>query len=302
MVEGRHLPTRSPLPARFRLFRTARHHLLPRLTVLLLLIFALGLLFLHIAGVAWPARLGNNLRDLASPFLTALMRPVDAVYQIGENTRELVDLRRDNQRLLEENESLRNWQSKATQLDIENQQLRQMLHVLPEPTATYRTARVIGEYGSSFSRSLMLNAGLKEGLSKGDTVLYRGALVGRIQDISARSARVLLLTDINSHLPVLLADSKEQAVLAGDNSPVPKLLYLDPKSTVKVGDRVVTSGRGGGVPPGLEIGVVSHVFGENISVKLTEDNQRLTYVTVVNYNLAPAIIPILNPHRGKQEK
>ena len=62
---------------------------------------------------------------------------------------------------------------------------------------------------------------------------------------------MLLITDLNSRIPVTIDGSKTNAVLAGDNSERPRLIYLSAQDTVKVGDRIVTTGEGGVFPPGL---------------------------------------------------
>src|SRR3546814_13615807 len=74
-----------------------------------------------------------------------------------------------------------------------------------------------------------------------------------------RSARILLINDLNSRIPVLVEPSRERAVLAGDNSSRPRLVYLDVSAEIGTGDRVVTSGQGGVVPPGIPVGIGSTI-------------------------------------------
>ena len=84
-------------------------------------------------------------------------------------------------------------------------------------------------------------------------------LVGRVIEVGRRSARVLLLTDFNSRVPVMVEPSRDQAILAGDNSREPGLIFLPLNPRMAVGQRVVTSGRGGVLPPGLAVGMVSAI-------------------------------------------
>jgi rod shape-determining protein MreC len=70
-----------------------------------------------------------------------------------------------------------------------------------------------------------------------------------VTEVGDRSARVLLITDLNSRIPVVIESSRDQAILAGDNSDRPRLDYLRPNARVTPGDRVVTSGLGRHLPP-----------------------------------------------------
>jgi rod shape-determining protein MreC len=75
-------------------------------------------------------------------------------------------------------------------------------------------------------------------------------LFGRVYEVGARSSRILLITDLNSHVPVIIERSRQRAILVGDNSENPLLWYLDPVGPLSVGDRIVTSGEGACFLPG----------------------------------------------------
>ena len=99
------------------------------------------------------------------------------------------------------------------------------------------------------------------------------------------SARVLLLTDLNSRVPVLVGSNRDRAVLVGDNSAQPDIVYLEDDATVLLGDYVVTSGHGGVFPPGLPVGVVSRVADGIIEVNPFVDWEHLEVVRLVDYAL-----------------
>jgi rod shape-determining protein MreC len=117
--------------------------------------------------------------------------------------------------------------------------------------------------------------------------------------VGLRSARFLLLTDINSHLPVMLEGSRAKAILTGDNSDRPRLNYLSPSSNASPGDRVVTSGHGGVFPPGMPIGVISSVQDGIARVEPFVHRHQLEYVTVVDYGLA-GILPSDTVAEGRE--
>jgi rod shape-determining protein MreC len=111
-----------------------------------------------------------------------------------------------------------------------------------------------------------------------------------VVDVGEWSSRVLLITDINSRIPVLLETSRYRAVLAGDNSDRPRLAYVQPDTPVAIGDRVVTSGTGGMFPAGLPIGVVASVEDRVIRVAPLAALDRVEHVRLVDFGLAGGIV------------
>jgi rod shape-determining protein MreC len=131
-------------------------------------------------------------------------------------------------------------------------------------------------------------------------------LVGRVTEVGDRAARVLLVTDLNSRVPVAVDGSRERAVLAGDNSDRPRLLYLPARTTVKVGDRLVSSGNGGIFPPGLPVGEVAAIEDGIVRVEPYAELSRLDYLRIVNYGLSgvlpqPVMPRAVKAPRGNRE-
>ena len=92
-------------------------------------------------------------------------------------------------------------------------------------------------------------------------------LVGRVVETGVKSANVLLLTDLNSRIPVIVGEQAKRGILAGDNTDITHLDLLSGTTGIEVGMRVATSGHGGKLPPGVPIGRVSIVDGERIAVQ-----------------------------------
>jgi rod shape-determining protein MreC len=147
------------------------------------------------------------------------------------------------------------------------------------------SAQVIGNSGGAFVRNVLVNAGSRDGVARGQAAVTGEGLVGRVAEVGERAARILLLNDLNSRIPVILESSRDRAVLAGDNSDEPRLLYLAATAKVKVGDRIVTGGAGGVFPPGLPVGVVAAVDGASVRVEPYAELPRLDYVRIVDFGL-----------------
>lgn len=242
------------------------------------------------ADVAVVERTRTLLIDITSPILDALSRPAAAVSNSVAAVRDLFNLRAENQRLAAENQRLMHWQTVATRLEGENAVLHQQLNFIPEPDPSFITARVIGDVGGSFGHSMLLAAGAQDGVRKGQAVLSGEVLVGYIGQVGDRSSRLLLLTDINAHLPVLLESTHTRAILSGDNMDMPRLDYLAGNANIQLGDRVVTSSSGAAFPPGLPIGTIAGNSDGTYRVEPFVHRSQLEFVAIVDYGLG-GILP-----------
>jgi len=278
--------------------RLASLKLLAQRFAFLSLIFAsFGLMILGKADTSLVERVRLGVSDAAAPILEIVFRPATAIADAVNAVRELGSLRADNDRLREENARLMHWQTVARHLDTENMALRTQLNFIPDPDPSFITTRVIGDTGGAFVHSMLINSGTKDGVRKGQAVIAGEVMVGRIAEVGERSARVLLLTDINSHLPVMIEGNRAKAIMTGDNSDRPRLNYLSPNSNAAPGDRVVTSGHGGVFPPGMPIGIISSVQDGIVRIEPFVHRHQLEYVTVVDYGLA-GILPSDNASEG----
>jgi len=104
--------------------------------------------------------------------------------------------------------------------------------------------------------------------------------------VGSRSSRVLLLTDINAKIPVLIDPTRTRAIMAGTNKAQPKLTWLPPGAVVSVGDSIVTSGHAGVFPPGLRVGQVVAVGEGGLVVQPYADLSRLEYVRLLNFGMS----------------
>lgn len=223
--------------------------------------------------------------DTLSPVFAVLSRPAAAISDAAAEVRAYFHLREDHARLEEEVRRLEAWQEVARRLDAENSSLRSLLNFVPEPQARFNTGRVIADSGGAFVRNVLVSVGSDQGVAKGQVAMTGDGLVGRVSDVADHTARVLLITDLNSHVPVVIEGSHERAVLAGDNTAFPRLIYLAQNAQIAVGDRVLTSGNGGGFPAGLPVGTVSAIGEHGAQVQPFADWSHLDYVRIVDYGM-----------------
>jgi len=257
-----------------------------RFAFLLLIFAAFGMMLLGKAENVMMERLRAGVVDVVAPILDIASHPAATVSDWIENVRQLVDLRGENQRLRAQNAHLLKWQVAARNLAAENVAFKKLLRFAPQPRSQYATARVIAASGGVFVRSVLVNAGKRDGLAKGQAVITGDGLAGRIVSVGVGSARVLLITDLNSRIPVLFEGSRRRAILAGDNSDTPRLVFLKRRGRVTPGERILTSGHGGVFPPGIPIGVVSSAHdGGNRVLPFVRDDL-LEFVRIVDFHPA----------------
>jgi rod shape-determining protein MreC len=267
----------------------ARRAMIERITFPLLVLLSGVMIVLGKADQVVLESLKNSVMDAAAPALDMLSRPSGLVDTAVGRARDFLTVYQENARLAEENERLLGWQQAALKLASENAQLRDLLRVAPEPATSYVTARVIANSGGAYARSVIVNAGRENGVVRGEAAVTGEGLVGRVSEVGSRAARILLITDLNSRVPVIAEGSRQRAVLAGDNSEHPSLRYLEAGAAVRIGDRIVTSGQGGVFPPGLPVGVVAVFNGELARVELFVELSRVDYLRLVDYGLADAL-------------
>lgn len=256
------------------------------------LIFMLAATLLLTVSFVRPGVFGgirSSVSDVMTPALIVLSEPFRQVSAFGQGVSGLSELRAENAQLKAENARLREWYQTALMLESENQSLHALLNVKPDPLHRFITARVIADSGNAFVKSAIVAAGENDGVLKGQAVLSGDGLAGRIIESGQTSSRILLLTDVNSRLPVLVEGSRQKAILAGMNTDLPALKYLPVDADIKEGMRIVTSGNGGMFIPGLPVGTVVMKDGAPY-VKPYADISRLTHVRIVDYPEDPNLI------------
>jgi rod shape-determining protein MreC len=237
----------------------------------------------------------SRTADAAAPLLGAIQRPVATIRDSIANSQGLFDLAHENAMLRAENARLQEWHAAALKLEAQNEVLRAMANLAPATAPVLKTEPIIGEPGGLYVRSILIAGGAHDGLSRGQAAMVGPGLVGRITELGAVSARVLLITDLNSRVPVILEGTRTHAILAGDNSSRPYLLYLPKAASVNIGDRVVTAGHDGVFPTGLAIGKIVSIENGEIRVEPIADLERLEYVSVVDSVSASALTPEAAP-------
>ena len=137
----------------------------------------------------------GTLLELGAESTALLKETFGALSELGAFKNELVRLQR-------ENNELKKWKYIAGSLNSQNIALRDLYNFVPLPTVKTITGRIISYSGGAFTRSILINVGSKSGARQGQAVMSSFALVGILVEVGDEYSRVLLITDLNSQIPV----------------------------------------------------------------------------------------------------
>ncbi len=263
-----------------------------RLPFAIFIAVSLGLLIFSKIYPTLNDQVQGALIDVAAPVVDVLGEPVTAIRGFGTVVADTLNGAKKVETLRAENERLRRWRDVAMRLDGENAQLRALMRVSDEMQIPSISTRVVSDPGGPFVRAILLDAGVSRGVGKFQPVMDKAGVVGRIVTVGRQSSRALLLTDLNSRIPVFIRRTGDRGILVGDNSDRPKLAYLPMQSSARIDDEVFTSGDGGIFPAKLPVGVVDYVDGPTVRVRLAADLSRLDFVNVMAY------VPLEKPEQS----
>lgn len=228
------------------------------------------------------ASVRNGLDDLIAPVMHAVGAPVRGVRNLISDKRALFVAFEENKELRAENDGLREWQGVAQALKAENEQLRKLAGYAPVEDVKYVSAQVIAQSPDAYTGTLMIDAGSAQGLKSLQPVIDAYGLVGRVVEVGERTARVLLLSDTSSHVPVVTADSRVRAILAGTGDELLRMTFVvGEESSVKLGESVMTTSEGGLIPESVVIGTVFRRDSGGLLIKPLRPLARSEYVRIM---------------------
>lgn len=230
-----------------------------------------------------------------------LSAPVRWVGGVSGAARDYLLAGAEVSRLRAELVAARSWRDQAIALRDENARYRALLGVGTDPPLPKVFARTVLDARGPFANTRIADVGAARGVSEGNPVLSDRGLVGRVTGVARDACRILLLTDVDSRTPVLIARTNGRAILTGDGGVNPKLNYLRTHDALREGDRVLTSGDGGVLPRGLPVGVVVKGFDTGWRVELDSDASPIDFVQIMLFRdfsqltppaaLAPTTLP-----------
>ena len=162
-------------------------------------------------------------------------------------------------------------------------QYEDLLNLTADQEYDFITSRIVANFSNKFIGTILIKSDETEKLFIDMPAAGPNGILGRVTSLDNKVARVLLLNNINSRLPVSISEDAHQGIMIGQGQNNPIIEYVREYKNIKVGDLVTTSGKGGIFPPYLVVGQVTRINGERIEVELTEDVSQLTHILLLNY-------------------
>ena len=252
-----------------------------RLVHVALIALSFSLMFIGKADLVAMRDLRMSSNDFLAPVIDFVSVPIRGIETMAEGIRTVASLRAENVRLQAENDLLQRWRRRAEILESENQQLRSVTGTVSDENRSLITARAVTAPGGSFAHTILIAIGNESGIAAGDPVVTSNGLVGIVYEVGRAYARVLMISDINARIPVMLASSSWPGLTIGRNGEYLELAFLPAEARPEVGELVLTSGHGGILPAGLAVGRVDRVDGDNIRVRPAVEFRNLGYVSIL---------------------
>ena len=146
-------------------------------------------------------------------------------------------------------------------------------------------SRVLIDKDGKFLKSIILNKGSKNGVKKGMVVLEKNYLVGQVIEVNYTTARAILISDLNSNIPVVIEPGSYQSILSGTGKDYGKIKYS--KDEVEFDDNAIvyTSGSGGNFRAGLPVGKINNEI-DKLGVQFFSDLSQLSYVKIQSIDVS----------------
>jgi rod shape-determining protein MreC len=262
-----------------------------QLPLIIVIALAVVLVLLGKAQGGLFDRARAHITDMMAPVLEKVRAPVAGFDRFVGSIGEIFSVYEQNLKLKEENARLRQWRNVAIVLQGRVTRYQTLLHAVPDPQMNRVLARVIGRASRPFLQTMILDAGRDHHALPGQAVMDARGMIGRIYLTGSRTSWVILLTDLNSRIPVTIAPGNVQAIMTGDNSALPSLDMVSHTVTLHAGDQVTSSGDGGLLPAGLPIGTVTPDGSGGWRVALLADSGASQDVEILNFSKPPEALP-----------
>ncbi len=230
-------------------------------------------LFLSVYILSAAAR-GQLKNEPLSALLMWILRPLQIAAQgtvswiggLQENYDTIAGFRAENERLRRRVENLEVERHKLLEAQATNDRLKRLLDFRAELPDKAITASIIANSPTSWFRSCLLDKGSADGVRKGMAVVTPLGVVGQVVSVTPRSAKVLLLTDPNSGIDVLVQRTRARGIVSGSLENGIVLKYVKRSEDIQEGDRLITSGIDGVFPKGLWVGTVIKVVKQHVGL------------------------------------
>ena len=250
-----------------------------RFSLFVLVILSVVLIFVETIETRPLNKVRSFVKDVVYRGATIVSFPLKSVNNFTDFLENHLNLYSNYNELIKENNELKNNISKQDFLELENTQLRKLVDEQIESSSNLVSARIMIDKQSPYLNSFVINIGSNKSIKNGMAVLDGKNFIGRIVDVNFFSSRVLLVSDLNSKIPILSEPSGSHAILSGHGTNELTLEYLSENHGIQDGDKIYTSGKEGIFTPGIVVGKAK-IEKNKIKVLLFADLDQITFVNI----------------------
>ena len=255
------------------------------LIVPFLFILTFVLIFFNKTDYVVVYKIKNFGIDVISPISRIVSSPAKVTVDTINYFNDLRNFERENYKLKQEIKRLKKWQTIAIQNSRENRAYKKLLNSTSDTFKVLKTASVISQSPSIYSKTVIINAGSNYGIKDNHAVINERGLVGKIISVSKNNSKVLLINDQNSSVPVTVFGKEIFAIMKGSSDG--KYLissFVKDEKKFKKGDILLTSGNGNIFPKDTLVGKIIKIKDKEITAIPFTDLYNLEFLQVIDNN------------------
>ena len=258
-----------------------------RFSLLSLILLSVLVLFLSAQNFKLVSSIKSGINEVIYRLSYIISTPEKAISRISYELNEHFKIHTQTMILQDQLNEFKSKDVSLKILEFENKKLREQLDdYLVSSEITY--SKIIIDNNSPYLKSFVINKGSKDGIKVGMVVLDQNYLVGKIIEVNFQTSRVLMLSDINSNIPISISPGNLQAIATGTGKDYAKVNYLKETHYKEISNNsiVYTSGTGGLIKSGIPVGKIVNFKNNNsteIKIQFFSDFSQLQYVSVASF-------------------
>ena len=247
-------------------------------SLLALIVFSIVLIFLSNLNFVGIKYIKVGVNEATYRLSAIISYPEKKINETFSFLSEYLNVYNENQDLKNIIDKLNSEKLNYIFLENENKRLKEIVGEDPNISEGI-VSRVLIDKDGKFLKSIILNKGSKNGIKLGMVVLEKNYLVGQIIEVNYTTSRAILISDLNSNIPVVIEPGSYQSILNGSGKDFGIIKYSKDKLNLDENAIVYTSGSGGNFRAGLPIGIINNEKG-NLAVEFFSDLSQLSYVKI----------------------
>ena len=258
-----------------------------RFSLLSLILLSVLVLFLSAQNFKLVSSIKSGINEVIYRLSYIISTPEKAISRISYELNEHFKIHTQTMILQDQLNEFKSKDVSLKILEFENKKLREQLDdYLVSSEITF--SKIIIDNNSPYLKSFVINKGSKDGIKVGMVVLDQNYLVGKIIEVNFQTSRVLMLSDINSNIPISISPGNLQAIATGTGKDYAKVNYLKETYYKEISNDsiVYTSGTGGLIKSGIPVGKIVNFKNNNsteIKIQFFSDFSQLQYVSVASF-------------------